>query len=274
MRYLACFAVLASYSLVAMDSPPAQADGTEWSGPYVGADFGWISGSASNDREDAQLQQLAGFNLASEQMSDPIGGVHAGYNFGLNNRYIVGLEGDFDWTDTSEGLAASNLIPTSSNVFCPQSNTCITQTYSLSDDRSSLRELDWLSSFRGRAGALLQPDLLVYATGGVAFAQASVSSSVAQIETQTSSCSGPICAPGDTYNDVNSNIHHFSDTRTLVGYALGGGAEFKFRKSISARVEYLYYGFGEQDFGLFPTAPTKVDIHENVLRLGLSYYLN
>ena len=66
-----------------------------------------------------------------------------------------------------------------------------------------------------------------------------------------------------------------SDTRSMVGYVVGGGVEAKFSQNLSGRIEALHYGF-DDDVAFAGGNGTKVNISRDatVVRAGLSYHLN
>jgi outer membrane immunogenic protein len=90
-----------------------------WNGPYVGltGGYGWGGGSISN--------------------SGWLGGAYAGYNFQLDNNWVVGLEGDFTFTGKSGGGSTTIKNP-------------------------------WDATIRGRVGYAYDR-FLFYGTGGIAF---------------------------------------------------------------------------------------------------------
>lgn len=105
---------------------------------------------------------------------------------------------------------------------------------------------DWLMSARLRAGYSLG-QALIYATGGIAWGNFDLSIA-------------------DAFGSSRA-----SDT--LFGYVVGGGLEMKIAPNWSARVEGLYYGFGESDFRIGGgTVP--VDAHTTTIRAGLTYHFN
>lgn len=105
---------------------------------------------------------------------------------------------------------------------------------------------DWLSSARLRLG-YTTGDWLIYATGGVAI--------------------------GDIDLSVAQGAIEDSMSQTLVGYAVGGGVEYKLTDSWSARVEALHYGFSEEKFD---TSLGTIDADADVttIRAGLSLRFN
>ena len=227
---------------------------TDWTGTYAGGHVGWISGSAGLDTTLSDALDAGVTSSATAfHMSDLVGGVHAGYNIVQNGPYVFGIEGDFDWTRTREGTA---LTFTLIDVFDGG-----TDTFTSLD--SFIARLDWLSSLRARAG-VADNNLMLYLTGGIAFANANL--------TITNGASDVLCSPACV---TTAGLFTRSDSKTLVGYVIGSGAEMKFTDNISGRVEYLYYNFGSNTFTLSDgeeNVSQKLDIHENVVRVGLSYY--
>lgn len=107
-----------------------------WTGAYVGAQVGYGWGGV--DRRVLP----AGFRTVYS--SDGFtGGFHAGYNH-MIDRFVLGVEGDFDWTgmDGNDNGAGGTLDA----VY-----------------------FQWMASIRGRVGYAIDRTL-IYGTGGVAFA--------------------------------------------------------------------------------------------------------
>lgn len=139
-----------------------------------------------------------------------VGGT-VGYNWQIG--YVVlGLEGDFDYS-SAHGSLVSGV-----------------------DSR-----LQWLSTARGRVGYTITPSLLLYGTGGAAFAKGKLS--VAGVS---------------------------SDSKVHTGYGMGGGAEYAFGDGWSAKAEYLYINFGDRDYCIAGICgPGSFDAH--VVRAGINY---
>ncbi len=86
-------------------------------------------------------------------------------------------------------------------------------------------KLDWFGTFRGRVGyAFTSVPLLIYGTGGLAYG-----------ELKELSPTSPLIGTPYSFND------------TVTGYAVGGGAEWKFTPQWSAKVEYQYINLGKHD---------------------------
>ncbi len=106
---------------------------------------------------------------------------------------------------------------------------------------------NYLASVRGRLGFAFN-QFLIYGTGGAAFAK---------WEYRTPECGVGVCGAYD-----NSN----------AGWVAGGGVEYGFSRSWTARVEYLYYDFGTvtSPAGGVDTVPTNIQTTVSVVRGGLT----
>ncbi len=105
---------------------------------------------------------------------------------------------------------------------------------------------DWLSSLRMRLG-YATGNFLLYGTAGVAVGGVDVG----------------ISGPGTTS----------LDSQTLTGYAAGLGVEMALTPSITARLEGLHYGLGNETFAT-SRGPVDADLDLTTVRAGLSIKLN
>ena len=137
------------------------------------------------------------------------------------------------------------------------------------------RNLEYLSTVRGRLGYAPLPNLLAYVTGGLAFGGVSESATIGQ--NLRPSFLGTGEAKGSAF-----------ENRT--GWTIGAGAEYALTPALSAKIEYLYYDLGSKTltnaeisplaaqgfFGVLPTFvanATNVSTRYNgqVVRAGLNY---
>lgn len=163
----------ASAADLAVKAPPAPAYiASPWDGLYIGANLGY--GATDFDVRASGLG-----TLASEHASGVVGGVQVGYNkqFGT---FVLGLETDFDGTSIEK------------------------TTFGVTT------KLPWFGTTRARLGFLLNPSLLLYGTGGVAYGHAEVS------------------VPGA------------SVTIPGVGWAAGAGLQYALTPQWSIGAEYLH----------------------------------
>jgi outer membrane immunogenic protein len=140
---------------------------------------------------------------------------------------------------------------------------------------SEKTEINWLSTIRGRVGFTVQDRLLLFATGGLAIAEAHSEGSV----TVTSSSA--------------QTIWSGSHSVVKAGFAVGGGGEWAFANRWTAKAEYLWYDLGNVSHplactsgfvsgfsctstpGLFATLGNAVSsLRGSILRFGINYRFN
>jgi outer membrane immunogenic protein len=203
-----------------------------------------------------------------------VGGGQVGYNWQLMNNFVAGFEADIQGVaGSSASHSFATAIPTPFGAFAGV--------------HSARRSLDFIGTVRGRLGWLVMPTLLVYGTGGFAYAGASFNSAT----TVSNNFFAPEVFPG-AYAGVN-----FNDTRT--GWTAGGGLEWMFWPNWSAKVEYLYYDLGSVTQNYWLSAPVAVTVpgrtagttvtvtdtasfggqlraqtSGNIVRAGLNYHFN
>jgi outer membrane immunogenic protein len=141
-----------------------------------------------------------------------------GYDVDLHG-VVVGLEGDISWTNFGD----DGLISVPANTVIGMPPLKFATNY----------KLDWISTLRGRIGVPFQ-DLLVYGTGGLAFADVSMDSSVTVGDPPIGSLVG-------------------STETTKVGWTLGGGAELALCDNITVKAEALYFDLGSISLNAAPS---------------------
>jgi outer membrane immunogenic protein len=104
--------------------------------------------------------------------------------------------------------------------------------------------VDWLASVRGRAGVTVNGNrTLLYGTAGVAWADVE-------------------------YKDAGGG-----SSETHVGWVAGAGIEHMLTANLSARAEYLYYGFDSvtAPAGALGGGPASLEPSTQTVRFGLNY---
>jgi len=190
----------------------------DWSGLYLGANAGYMWGDSDFGFRPPSATGAPGFGFSTDGF---VGGGQVGYNWQFD-QFVLGAEADIGWAN----LDGSRSIPGG--------------TVSV--------ETDWLSTVRGRAGVAFDR-VLIYGTGGVAFAGTDVSVS-------------------------GSGVTSASDSGTLTGWTAGAGVEVAVTENLSLKGEYLWVDFGQEDFGLGGTRAVPVDLDGSYARIGLNYKLN
>jgi outer membrane immunogenic protein len=175
---------------------PVAAPVWSWTGFYVGANVGGASA-----RTNIFSTYLFPDPSLNSSQSGVIGGLEAGYNWQFNS-LVVGLEGD---------ISAASLGRTTS----PGANAPLNDTFN--------GNMTALGTVRGRIGWAFDR-LLIYGTGGVAFAN---------LKDQYSSTG--FLPPGSA-----------SASSSATGWTAGGGVEFALSANWTAKAEYLHVGFSNR----------------------------
>ena len=200
-------------------SPPP----VNWGGVYIGLNGGY--GIGRSDWTDASG------TTGTFAANGGLAGGTLGINYaGFGDWVLLGFEGDFDWSGATGSAGCTALGAGDS--------TCQTK-------------IDWLSTFRLRAGYTWS-HFLFYATAGGAMGDF-------RLRELTSGASLNPTAP--------------------LGWTAGAGIEYAFNDAISAKVEYLYVNLGRIacPAGALCSIdnPTLADgstsFTENLIRAGVNY---
>ncbi len=231
----------ASYRLVGDGgAAPARFDDaptpTSWNGFYLGVHGG---GGVGND----QIRVSGTVPLSDVHSAGWLAGGQAGANWQAG-RWLAGLE--IDASTTGIKGSTSGTLGAVPGSFTSKSLT----------DKFEL-----LGSARARLGWLAWPNLVVYGSGGLAWAQ------VLQATATESSGFG-----------IDSTTAQTQESWRW-GWAAGLGAETRIHGNWLGRLEYLHYDFGKFASTTQSSGGSTVIFSENrlttdVLRVGLSYQLN
>ena len=237
-------------------APPAPVVTYNWTGFYVGGNAGWYNFDTDQTSRPANDLTAAAWtacfnagscvrNFGGQSGDGFIGGVQAGYNWQTSN-VVFGVEADWNWTSKSGTASIARNV-----AFIPEFTGTATT------------EMDWLGTVRGRAGILVSPNLLAYATGGWAYGQVN------------RTFNAGYSTLGQTYSGSSKEI--------LNGWTLGGGIEWAFGNGWSLGAEYLYVklngdgGYTSSAYGsgcnasFCQYAITSTDVTENIVRAKLNY---
>jgi outer membrane immunogenic protein len=138
--------------------------------------------------------------------SSVFGGVQAGYNF-QTGPWVLGVESDVGYGHPVKSSAIGRV------------------------------EKDWSGTVRARAGYAFD-NVLLYGTGGLAWAHFKVDDSAANLRRTT----------------------------TRAGWTLGAGAEYAINQNVSVKGEYLYADFGKANVGA-----VQHDLTDHLVRVGVNY---
>jgi outer membrane immunogenic protein len=233
----------------------------DWEGLYIGGNVGWLGiegvGLSGTPADSDTLAFLGPCSAAGAcptsfggaSANSVTGGGQFGFNWQIRN-WVVGLEADIQASSAN----ASSTVNTNVPAFAPYSAT------------QSMKKTEF-GTVRARAGMLVTPTLLAYATGGFAWAQ--------------------------TQEAMTFGFPSLSETAALgrgstaVGGTVGAGLEWALGNKWSVAGEYLYARLGATSL-VFQTAPlgagcapggtpscqlnvSQSSFSDNVVRLKLNY---
>lgn len=199
----------------------------DWDGPFSYDDAGVGDTFDRRSKNISDQNWFAGLGIGGDQQFGQvvIGGViDVAYGeFGGTENFVPYPGGDYTWeTDTS---------------------------------------IEYFGTARARAGYLLKPNFLVYATGGLAWAM---------VDSDITVHDGD---PSTTASGTSENNH--------IGWTAGAGIEWKLTDTISFGAEYLYVDLGEVDYrfagsksngnGIYATDNFHPDLELQVIKAQLNY---
>jgi outer membrane immunogenic protein len=191
-------------------APPLPVAVFTWTGCYIGGDVG----GGSQRQSASEFTIPVGFNAGPTAIThDPtgvIGGVYAGCNYQFAGGWVVGAEGDWSATSLSHTATAPNTFLNG----LPVGSGGVTYTESVK----------WLASIRGRLGYAVVPNMLLYVTGGAAWAHSDFSG----VDAYSGGC--PNCSVTGGFNT------------TASGWVVGGGVDWApWSNNWIVRAEALFY---------------------------------
>lgn len=194
---------------------------TNWSGFYIGGDIGgaWQHGSGTtNYFQDASEASNDNPRSLSTDLNAVIGGFHAGYNWQVAPSFVLGFEGDHQWTRARYG----NCRPTDDD-----NPVCLDQGRGIVTISGETRSI---STVRGRLGISFDR-VMIYGTGGAAFADIQT---LLGVDCQRAGCGAN---SAQFAQSVNSSV-------VKSGWVAGAGIEWMLTANWIARTEYLHADFG------------------------------
>lgn len=237
-----------------------------WAGGYIGATLNWNSSTSEGQLKSSTLGLAPnGFLSANTLADDPnatnlltqtstftgggavkagsaIGGtIFGGYNFQTDD-FVYGLEGDITGTLANSKLKSGGGLAVNGIYAHPQCNTCFGDTGSASGViNTSLRDQQtWDGSLRVRGGFLANPDVLLFATAGLAFGQFQ----------HAMSTDGAVNYIVDWGPDTQAtwNVRgSVKNSPVTLGWTVGAGVEMRVASGWNFRAEYRFADFGSRN---------------------------
>ncbi len=120
-----------------------------WNGFYFGGNVGggWASSSDGVEYAFPGGAFPVGTNYTPTRMTGPVGGLQGGYNWGITSNVLLGVEGDYSWSDFSgTSMTAS---PTAAGISTSISTKI--KDVALATGRVGYEWSNWLFYFKGGA---------------------------------------------------------------------------------------------------------------------------
>jgi outer membrane immunogenic protein len=220
-----------------------------WQGAYVGASAGasfGTTGASETGLPAGNVDRNLDYAL-NHQLRGGLFGLQAGYNW-QSGMIVTGVEAD---------LSAAN-IGGSGRVSGVAVNTVAGNRGDPTNVMLAKERISAFGTLRARIGvAMPTPKLLVYATGGLAYANVQYS--------------------GYGYYAFGPTIYAVTKTTSRIGGTIGGGAEYALSQKWSLKGEYLYFELPKYSitaFNPFNAAfSSRFDSRTrgSLLRTGLNY---
>jgi outer membrane immunogenic protein len=230
---------------MAVKAPPLPVPTWGWTGFYVGGNlgYGWNDPTVSESPGDplTSFEYTPGHSIVDPASTSFdtrgwLGGIQAGYNWQFSEKWVAGVETDFDGANIKGGGSAPVLM-----------------TAVPIDTLAASQKVAWFGTVRARLGYVPVNNLMVYATGGLAYGRIDESANVTISPGNAFGppdfgfaflCANPAVAGG------GPTCFAGSQSRTSVGWTAGGGVEAEIARNLTLKVEYLYVNMGGSTFNL------------------------
>jgi outer membrane immunogenic protein len=235
-------------------APPMVAPAApSWTGFYIGGNVGYLinhnSSGETNFTQPAAVVSTPQAITPSE--SAFTGGGQIGYNWQFAPSWVLGFEGDWNWTNPKNSFCRT----TDAGPPC----TDLGRGFETISDKT-----DWLATARARVGYVWS-SVLFYGTGGVAWGK---------VETTLSAS----CLVAGCGNNATANATSASFNNTRSGWVAGAGAEAMLTPNWTARIEWLHYDLGQLTnayvapaaFGSYGVSYTRT-LQYDAVRFGVNY---
>jgi opacity protein-like surface antigen len=253
-------------AILAVNAPPQTL--YNWTGSYVGvkaadrlADGSWTTTALPAfiiipgvpPVPDPTTNPANFFSAAAQ------GGIFVGYDWQIARRWVVGVEGDIAFGNSS--MSRGGIPGTYGNGYVA-SLGFLPGTDAEGVDSTTVK-FGWNGSMRGRVGYLAFPTVLVYETGGVAFQRVSVGAT----------CDGSIsssCLDGVARSETASTVR--------TGWTVGGGLEAILAGNWLGKLEFHFADFGHFNHAFFAGTADEVDtsvhLRTYTFLAGIGYKFN
>jgi outer membrane immunogenic protein len=231
----------------AMTAYAAVPEALSWTGFYVGAAAGVRANQTKGTLDQATIFPLGlppinrldgcacfldnSFDTSSAKVSP-----YFGYNWQFNSKWVAGIEGDFGFANRTSTLFG-NSLPGAARFAASNG---------LND--SFAVKTSWDASIRARLGYLVNPNTLIYLTGGAAWMK------VEQSSRCDTAAQDVLAAPGFVVEEFGGCVPGLlapaviTQSTVKPGFTIGAGGETKLWSNWILRGEYRYADYGRASF--------------------------
>jgi outer membrane immunogenic protein len=224
-----------------------------WTGCYIGGNIGY-GGGLDESISFTGAAQPGFFSNNQFPVSIPVNpkGINGGGQIGCNlqvQQWLFGFETDLQGSDikVSDSLSPNPIAGTQYVT-------------------SGFESRKWFGTARARVGLLASPQVLLYATGGLAYGDTELSFNTQPATSPAVNCAlGAACVAGTA-------------SGTSIGWTAGAGLEWMFARNWSVKAEYLFIDLGAVSAtGATVTAippgsyTAATDFREHIARVGVNY---
>ncbi|MDE2469562.1 MAG: porin family protein [Bradyrhizobium sp.] len=284
---------------MALKAPPPAAP--TWTGLYAGVNvgYGWgdsrtdIAGSGGITTFQGIVAGFTGFpsnfaftDSASARLNGLTGGGQIGYNYQLNQGWVVGVEADLQAAGQSGNNEFSDQFstPVCGNAVGRNPPVCAGTTPLVATAATGYEaKIDGFATVRGRVGYLIADQVMLYGTGGLAYGRVEINGNASIPSAAITGGPTTFVPSAGTFDVAKNNL----------GYSIGGGVEGRtfawLPPNWTWKAEYLYLDLESLDSGtsfssvlpagrggpvISPLTGT-VALHshfiDNIVRVGLNY---
>ncbi len=276
-RFFVCTVVLsAMFAAPAAASDAPATPPYSWTGFYIGENGGYASKRLNAQGVPGDAAAALGVSPVTTSFSarGAAGGVTEGFNWRVGEKWVAGVEADFQLASiVGNGTAAvSNIVGLPFNFG----------TFTVD------QKVQWFGTVRPRVGYLAADNLLLFATGGVAYGKVNETANLlltspGSVVAAAITGSAFLCANPPMVPFGGPTCFAGSQSRIAVGWTAGFGLEYAFYRDFSFKAEYLYVDLGNANFpaqavttigGVGPSF-LNVTTHPafNLVRVGLNWAL-
>ncbi|MCZ2158732.1 porin family protein [Bartonella sp. 220] len=252
-------------------SPVIVAPPFSWTGVYLGGHIGGFSSKNSlNYAQDATAEKWSWVDKKlSPKPSGFVAGLYAGSNINLGDNFVFGVDTDLTWsgkkntkTGDEKEISDDNEL-NSINAVLKEAGLPINRPGSADETIPNVGDIvkssvtlkeQWSGAARVRIGFAANR-VMPYVAAGVAYAKMQYSMSILVKSEEDPSF---IFASGNV----------FDETKTRLGYTVGGGLDFAMTDNVIMRAEYRYSDFAKKKFA---DDALKISYKINNFRFGLAY---